>query len=164
MKNIFIIAAFLMLTVVSCNKDDEKTDTEKPVIDLSFDGTFPVNGSHLHFGEKAVVKFRLTDNSELGSFSINIHDNFDHHSHSTEEEGGEHHHHHDEDGEGDAFYFSKDYEIPSGQKEYIVNEEIVIPSASDDGDAFKGGDYHFQITVIDKAGWSSFKALEIEIE
>ena len=32
------------------------------------------------------MKVRFTDNAELGSYSINIHNNFDHHSHSTEVE------------------------------------------------------------------------------
>ncbi|MBR4266009.1 MAG: DUF4625 domain-containing protein [Bacteroidales bacterium] len=174
MKKLYIIIITLsMLTFAACSKDDEnEPDTEKPVIDLTMEGTTPQNGTVLHFGEEFTVKFRLTDNQELGSYSLNIHNNFDGHSHSTEEgeeeehhhDEEEHHHHHDGDEEGDAFYMSEDYEIPAGKKEYIVNQTILLPETCEDGDEYAEGNYHFMISVTDQAGFSSFKAFEIKIE
>ncbi|MCR5454100.1 MAG: DUF4625 domain-containing protein [Bacteroidales bacterium] len=166
-----VIAGF-----ASCNDDDEEEnviDTEKPAIDITIEGASPANGATFYFGESIPVKLLLTDNAELGAYNINIHNNFDHHSHSTEEEGEEHEHegeeeegeehHHHEGEDGDAFFYSKDYTITAGSKEFSVDDKIDLPTTCEDGDAYAGGDYHFMITVTDKAGFSTFKALEIKI-
>lgn len=172
MKNIlkltYITLALSTLTFTACNKDDDEIDTEKPTIDISFAKAFPQNGSELHFGESFTLNIRLADNMELGAYSVNIHSNFDHHSHSTEEEEEHHHeegeeHHHHEEGEGDGFFFTQDYAIPAGLKEYNVTNTIEIPAHAPDGDEYQGGDYHFMITVTDKAGFSVFKSVEIHI-
>jgi hypothetical protein len=167
---LIIIAALIMTAFASCNKDDnDSIDTEKPQISASIDGASPANAATFYFGDNLPIKLLLTDNEELGSFSVNIHNNFDHHSHSTEEEEEEHHHkegeeHHHHDGEdGDAFQFTQDYTIPAGSKEYTVDTQIPLPVKSSDGDEYDGGDYHFMLTVTDKAGFSTFKAFEIKI-
>ena len=173
-----IASALIMSAITSCdNDDDNEIDTEKPQINASIDGASPSNAATFYFGDAIPVKLLLTDNAELGSFSVNIHNNFDHHSHSTEEEGEEHHHeegedhdheegeeHHHHDGEdGDAFQFTQDYTIPTGSTQFLVDTSITLPAKSDDGDEYEGGDYHFMITVTDKAGFSTFKAFEIKI-
>ena len=171
LKLTYITLALSTLTFTACNKDEDEIDTEKPTIDISFVGAYPQNGTELYFGESFTLNIRLADNFELGAYSVNIHSNFDHHSHSTEEEEDEHHHeegeheHHHHDGEeGDGFYFSQDYTIPSGLKEYTANNTIEIPAHAPDGDEYQAGDYHFMITVTDKAGFSVFKSVEIEIK
>jgi len=165
-----IASALIMLAITSCDKDDDKDiDTEKPQINASIDGASPANATTFYFGEDIPVKMLLTDNAELGSFSVNIHNNFDHHSHSTEEEGEEHHdeegeeHHHHEGEDGDAFQFTQDYTIPAGSTQFLIDTKIALPVKSDDGDEYEGGDYHFMITVTDKAGFSNIKAFEIKI-
>ena len=165
-----IASALIMSAITSCDNDDDKDiDTEKPQINASIDGASPANATTFYFGESISVKLLLTDNAELGSFSVNIHNNFDHHSHSTEEEGEEHDHeegeeHHHHDGEdGDAFQFTQDYTIPAGSTQFLIDTKITLPVKSDDGDEYEGGDYHFMITVTDKAGFSTFKAFEIKI-
>lgn len=165
-----IAAAIIIAAVSSCNKDDDKTiDIEKPDIDISMNDASPANKATFYFGEGIPLKFLLSDNEELGSYSINIHSNFDHHSHSTEEEGEEQHHeeseeHHHENGDdGEAYYFTLDFTIPDSRKEFLVDTKIDLQAQSDDGDKYEGGDYHFMITVTDKAGFSTFKALEIKI-
>ena len=164
-----IASALIMLAITSCDKDDDKDiDTEKPQIIANIDGASPANAATFYFGESIPVKLLLTDNAELGSFSVNIHNNFDHHSHSTEEEEEEHHHeeeeHHHHDGEeGDAFQFTQDYTIPAGSTNFLIDTTIPLPVKSDDGDEYAGGDYHFMINVTDKAGFSNIKAFEIKI-
>ena len=166
-----IASALIMSAITSCDNDDDKTiDTEKPQINAPIDGASPANAATFYFGESIPVKLLLTDNEELGSFSVNIHNNFDHHSHSTEEEGEEHHdhvegeeHHHHEGEDGDAFQFTQDYTIPAGSTQFLIDTKIALPVKSDDGDEYEGGDYHFMITVTDKAGFSIFKAFEIKI-
>lgn len=78
--SIIIMAGIILFN--SCKKDD--IDKEKPVIDLTIQDAFPVNCDTLYFVASFTMKVRFTDNVELGSFSIEIHQNFDHHSHSME--------------------------------------------------------------------------------
>jgi hypothetical protein len=81
--SISIIFMYIPLLFISCEKDEE-ADTVKPGIDLSIQDAFPVNCDTLYFGESFELKMLFSDNAELGSYSIEIHHNFDHHSHSTE--------------------------------------------------------------------------------
>lgn len=158
-KKIFTVcaAALVLCGAMSCNKDEE--DTEKPVF-INTDAT-PVEGGKYLPGGKIIVHQTFSDNEELGSFNIEIHNNFDHHSHSTEtsksiskHEGHDHEH-------GDvenAWVFNQDYEIPAGKKLYTADLEIQIP------ETIAEGDYHFMIRVTDKAGWQEIKAVSLEIE
>ena len=142
----------------SCEKKDE-IDKVKPVIDLSIQNAFPVNCDTLYFGESFELKVLFTDNAELGSYSIDIHNNFDHHSHSTEVTECS------LDPIKDPinpFLFIEDYNIPAGQSDYQTNMSISIPSSNGNGD-YDEGDYHFFISLTDKEGWSSQKGLSIKM-
>lgn len=163
-----IASALIMSTFGSCDNDDDKDiDTEKPQINANIDGASPANAATFYFGDAIPVKLLLTDNAELGSFSVNIHNNFDHHSHSTEGDADDHHdeeeHHHHDGEDGDAFQFTQDYAIPAGSTNFLIDTTIPLPVTSDDGDKYAGGDYHIMLTVTDKAGFSTFKAFEIKI-
>lgn len=146
-----------MAVSISCNR--EEVDKEKPQIDLTILGAFPINCDTLYFGETFTFKMLFTDNIELGSYSIDIHHNFDHHSHSTEVS----------ECQLDPvkapinpFVFIDDYSIPDGLQEYETSLEITLP----DGDAkgpYDEGDYHFFISLTDKSGWSTQKGLSIKI-
>ncbi|MEE3447749.1 MAG: DUF4625 domain-containing protein [Bacteroidales bacterium] len=152
-------AAVCFCGVMSCNKEDDKNDLEKPVF-VNTDAT-PVEGGKYLPGGKIIVHQTFSDNEELGSFNIEIHNNFDGHSHSTEtsksiskHEGHDHEH-------GDvenAWVFNQDYQIPAGEKQYTADLEIQIP------ETIAEGDYHFMIRVTDKAGWQEIKAVSLEIE
>ncbi|WP_319512474.1 DUF4625 domain-containing protein [uncultured Draconibacterium sp.] len=157
-KNILSILSILLLFVVACS-DESEVDTEKPVIDISFSGAFPVNCDTLYFGEPFVMKMKFSDNVELGAYSINIHNNFDHHSHSTEVTACNP----DPDKDPVNPYVSiDDYSIPEGSMEYETNLTVSIPE--DDGTAwYDDGDYHFFISLTDKEGWSAQKGLSIKI-
>jgi hypothetical protein len=160
MKSFKLLAGFIILSLffVSCEKDEE-IDTEKPVIDLTIPDAFPVNCDTLYFGESMVLKVVFSDNVELGSYSIDIHNNFDHHSHSTEVI----------ECNLDPiktpvnpFLFIEDFDLPAGLQEYATNRSISIPSGNGDG-LFDEGDYHFFISLTDKEGWSTQKGLSIKI-
>lgn len=144
--------------IISCEKD-KNIDTEKPQIDNSFSDAFPMNCDTIYFGESFNLMILLTDNMELGSFSIGIHNNFDHHSHSTEVT------------ECildpikdpiNPFLFIEDYNIPAGQSNYHTNISISLPSGNGNG-VYDEGDYHFFISLTDKEGWSNQKGLSIKI-
>lgn len=144
-----------LLLMFACQKDDGPViDTEYPVIDISAAAAFPKQCSNIERGQKVVFKARFSDNVELGSFSLDIHHNFDHHSHSTEVQ--------DCDLDAvktpvDPYLFIKNYDIPAGQKTYEAMAELTVPAGADPGD------YHFLIRLTDKEGWQSLKGLSIKI-
>jgi len=145
----------------SCEKD-EKIDTEKPLIDLTIQGTFPLNCDTMYFGETFQVRVLLADNTELGSknaFSIDIHHNFDHHSHSTEVTECSLDPIKDPT---NPFLFIEDYDIPEGLNSYETNLSVSVPSGNANG-LFDDGDYHFFISLTDKEGWSVQKGLSIKM-
>ena len=144
----------------SCEK--EEIDKQKPEIDLSIEGAFPVNCDTLYFGETFAFKILFKDNAELGSakaFSIDVHNNFDHHSHSTEVTECSFD---PVKSPVNVFTFIVDYDIPEGLKEYETNLSISIPPGNDNGQ-FDEGDYHFFISLTDKEGWSAQKGLSVKI-
>lgn len=158
-KKIYVLAVFVSLVLsFSCKK--EKVDKTQPEISLSFQDAFPVNCDTLYFGEAFVLKAMFSDDFELGSYSIDIHHNFDHHSHSTEIT----------ECSLDSIHmpplqpylYIQDYQIPEGLKEYETGLEIFIP-ASGDARLFEAGDYHFLLQLTDKAGWTSRKGLSIKM-
>ncbi len=154
------IIPFLCVLILfsSCGKDKE-IDTDKPFIDISFPEAFPKNCDTIYFGESLNLRILLTDNSELGTFSIDIHHNFDHHSHSTEVTEC------NSDPVKDPvnpFIYIKDFDIPAGLKEHETNLSITIPSGDGNG-IYDEGDYHFFISLTDKEGWSAQKGLSIKM-
>jgi hypothetical protein len=153
-----LLLLVLFTGVISCNKEKD-IDTEKPSINIDFTGSFPVNCDTLYFGEAFNLKAKFTDNVELGSFSIGIHHNFDHHSHTTEVTECS------LDPVKDpvnAFTFIEDYEIAAGLGAYATDVEIAIPSGDANG-SFDEGDYHFFISLTDHEGWSNQKGLSIKM-
>ena len=157
-KNSIILLGFLFFLLGSCEKDND-IDTEKPSIDISFADAFPVNCGTIYFGESFELKVLFSDNAELGSYSIDIHNNFDHHSHSTEVTACS---------LGSVkepvnpYVFIDDYSIASGLKEYQTSLSISVP-AGDNAGMYDEGDYHFFISLTDKEGWSAQKGLSIKM-
>ena len=153
-----IISLLLLMLFNSCKKD-QNIDKQKPEIDLSIQDAFPLNCDTLYFDETFIFRALFTDNIELGSFSIGIHHNFDHHSHSTEVTNCV------PDPKKipvNPFVFIQDYSIPKGSKEYETNQSVNIISANAKG-SFDEGDYHFFISLTDKEGWSAHKGLSIKM-
>ncbi len=148
---------FLLIGLVSCDKGKD-IDNEKPAINNNVTGSFPVNCDTLYFGESFTMKVRFTDNAELGSYSINIHNNFDHHSHSTEVEECNM----DPVKEPvNPYVFIQDYDIPAGLSEYVT--DLTIPVPSDCCGLYDEGDYHFFISLTDAEGWSAQKGLSVKM-
>lgn len=157
MKALRILSYLLLVTlIVSCSND---IDDEKPTLDLSGPNAFPVNCDTIYFDEVFHFSALLSDNVELGSYSISVHNNFDHHSHTTEIS----------ECEMDSikvpvnpFSYIQDFSIPAGSDSYQTNDAITFASANDAG-AYEAGDYHFWISVTDAQGWSAQKGLSVKI-
>lgn len=156
MKKPKILVAVLisMLALASCSSDNNEIDTEYPVIDITASNAFPIQCSEITRGQKITFRAKFTDNAALGSYSLDIHHNFDHHTHSTEVSNCT----------ADPIkkpvnplLYINSVTIPDGQKSYEAVQEITIPTDIDPGD------YHFMIRLTDKEGWQTIKGLSIKI-
>lgn len=160
MKNIKYLVGIILLSIFpgSCGKD-EHIDKEKPSIVLNMEDAFPLNCDTLYFGEVFELKVLFSDNAQLGSFSIDIHHNFDHHSHSTEMSSCSFS---PVKAPVNPFTLIRDYSIPGDSKEYRTNLPIDVPYGNTNG-LFDEGDYHLFISLTDKEGWSAQKGLSIKM-
>jgi hypothetical protein len=148
-----IIAGCMLMLFSMCAKEDDK-DTEYPVIDVSSPGAAPQNCDTVYRGQTFATKAFFSDNEELGAYSIDIHENFDHHTHSADIEEC------DLDPIKDPvnpFKYIDSFDIPAGSKEYSMSQDIFIPADVDPGD------YHFMIRLTDRAGWQSLYGLSIKV-
>lgn len=150
MKNIkfllFYILIFTVFIVSSCEK--EKVDTEKPVITISG----PEENEVLYIGSEIHFEVDFSDDVQLKSYKVDIHSNFDGHSHKCSSKE-----------DSIAFSFQKSWNFDEGLKQsHIHHHEIVIP---DEIDAKKvaQGDYHFMIYCTDVAGNESWIAIDVKI-
>ncbi|MFR8836740.1 MULTISPECIES: DUF4625 domain-containing protein [Bacteroides] len=143
MKTKIYFTAILVISVLaffSCDKED--SDTTKPVIDLHE----PAEGQALLIGSKKGVHFEmdLSDNIMLKSYKIDIHNNFDHHSHGrTRAEGGI------------PFVFNRSYDVSNKKNVHIHHHDIVIPADA------TPGDYHLMVYCTDAAGNETYIARNI---
>jgi hypothetical protein len=149
---ILVLAA---ITFTSCEKNEPEIDTEYPVINSDAAGTFPVQCSVVKRGEKFTFKSTFSDNAQLGSYSLDIHHNFDHHTHSTEVS----------DCNTDPvmkpvnpFLLIKSFDIPANQQRFEASQQIDVPADIDPGD------YHFMIRLTDKEGWQTIRGISIKIQ
>jgi hypothetical protein len=145
----------IMLTLAACDKDEPAIDTEYPVIEAEAPGTFPVQCSTLKRGEALAFKATFSDNIALGSYSLDIHHNFDHHTHSTEVS----------DCNMDPvkkpvnpFLLIKSFDIDQNQQRLEASQTIQVPADIDPGD------YHFMIRLTDKEGWQTIRGISIKIQ
>ena len=157
--SVLLTACFaIVLSFVSCSEDEE-VDTEKPIINVEYAKAFPSYCDTIYFGEAFNFKASYSDNVELGGYSIDIHNDFDHHIHAYKIEKC-----HLAPVKKPVNPFSKieGYEIPTGVKEHEVNLSISIPASNDSGQ-FDEGDYCFHIYLTDKEGWSTPFAVSIKM-
>ena len=163
-----VMALFTVFThsFTACNKDDEaQKDMQQPVISDEGIVANPVNCQQYHAGDIIPFHYVMTDNQELGAYSIEIHNNFDHHSHSTEADDHDHEsgecndndEHEHEHSEGQAWVYIQDFTIPAGLLRYEARHDIQIPAG------VAPGDYHFMIRLTDRAGWQQLHAVAVKI-
>lgn len=148
------LAVFVSILFTRCSKDKTQVDTIYPEIGLSIAGAFPQQCSSIKRGQTFTFKARFSDNVELGSYSLDVHHNFDHHSHSTEVEECELE---AKKAPVKPYLFIKDYPLTAGLQEYVATTEISVPADVDPGD------YHFMVRLTDKEGWQTLRGISIKI-
>ncbi|MFV0586359.1 DUF4625 domain-containing protein [Bacteroides reticulotermitis] len=146
MKTKFYIPMICLLAVcsftfLSCDSDDDSNDTTKPLIDL----LEPEEGQELKIGAETGVHFEmdLSDDVMLKSYKIEIHNNFDHHSHSRAVD------------ETVAFSFNKTYDLTGQKTAHVHHHDIIIPANA------TPGDYHLMVYCTDAAGNETYVARNI---
>lgn len=144
----------IALSVFAGSCDEQLKDEEIPQIDMSGADAFPGNCAQVRRGESFTFKAVFTDNQELGSYSITLHHNFDHHTHSTS----------GTDCAMDPvkqavnpFLKVSEYTIAPGSTRHAAEVVVDIPSGIDTGD------YHFMVRLTDRAGWQTFRGISIKI-
>jgi hypothetical protein len=151
-KILALLTITIFLTVYSCTK--EEIDDVKPTIDSGFDGAYPGPCDTLRKGKEAIFTIKFTDNIELGSYSIDIHNNFDQHSHSTSVESCQLN---SKKKAIKPWTYIKSYQIPEGLKEFTATGNILVPADIDPGD------YHFLYKLTDKSGWQTINGFSIKV-
>ncbi len=148
----FFYFLFIGLLISSCSSDDK--DEEKPTISVNYNGGFPQGCVLLAKGETYNFRAKVTDNMALASYSIDIHNNFDHHTHD------------DQVTECDLedikqainpLIFIENYSIEDNLTSYEINIPITIPRDID------AGDYHSAYSVTDQTGWQARTSIDIKI-
>jgi hypothetical protein len=146
---------FLLVPLIfsgSCQKAEN--DETYPVIDMAGIQQFPHDCDTLFIGEFFAFRAKFSDNKELGAYSIDIHQNFNHHSHSSS-----------------AVQCSLDpvktpvnpyllireYAIPAGSLAYQSQDSVFIPSGVDPGD------YHMLVRLTDRAGWQTIRGISVKL-
>ncbi len=156
MKRIYYLLVPLLCALCACSGSDaDSKDMEKPVI--SSDGIVanPIECQVYHRGESIPFQYLFTDNVELGYYNIEIHNNFNHHTHSgsaiecplepAKKAGSK------------AWVYNQDFKIPAGLREYVATTDIPIPSDAETGD------YHFMVRLTDAASSQAVFAVAIKV-
>ena len=147
----FLLGLFV-LALVSCTKTE--IDEEKPTITVNYAGGFPQTCENLGLGQSYTIKAKVADNLELASYSIEMHHNFDHHTHD------------DQAGEcileeqkspTNPFVFSTNGRIPQGSTNYELDIDLIIPDGADTGD------YHLALSITDVTGWQARTSVDVKI-
>lgn len=151
----YFYLVLLGLLIVSCSSDDSiDKDEEKPTITINYTGGFPQSCTELQKGQTYNFKAKVADNKALASYSLDIHHNFDHHTH--DDQGAQC----DLDPIKQAInplIYMENYSIEGGPTTYEINVSLTIPNDIDTGD------YHCQFSVIDQTGWQSRTSIDIKI-
>ncbi len=150
----FYILSFIILFSACSDDDSVDKDEEKPTITINYSNGFPQACEQLVKGETYTFKAKVTDNKALAAYSLDIHNNFDHHTH--DDQGVQC----DLDPTKNAvnpLIYMENYAIEGGLTTYEISISLTIPNDVDTGD------YHCSYSVTDETGWQSRTSVDIKI-
>jgi len=149
MRNIKLLYIFLVVSfiVASCSRSsNDPVDTEKPTIVICE----PINNAHFHPGEMIHVNFDLADNVGLGSWKIDIHWAGDGHGKegvaSTQDSNTP-----------NRWHFTLSEGDILNQRNAHIHKHIDIPAG------IEGGNHHFCVYALDKAGNQAISCVDIDM-
>ncbi len=147
-----------IMVCIGCAKD---VDTEglQPKIDI----VSPVFCDTIYFDEPSAFIFKITDpgGDGLGNLSMDVHHNFNHHTHGD-------HLTCDMDHMKEPFYPYENvwiFSLPEDEAEYVLETEITIPSSAEgkENTYHDPGDYHFHIYITNINGYQTFTTLDFKL-
>lgn len=141
-----IIALGAFFSLASCSSDDNNVDTVRPNLNL----IAPAEGAVLVAGQDVHFDMEVSDNVMLGSYKIDIHNNFDNHNHpsSVSLKAAE---------PTVDFVFNRVWALDGQKNADIHHHEIIIPANA------TPGKYHFVVYLLDAAGNETKEARNITI-
>ena len=155
MSLMMALACVVTLSVSSCSStDDDEKDMQQPVITDQGITANPIDCQVYQRGETIPFHYVFTDDRELGNFNIEIHNDFEHHTHSGSAVECESD---DKKDPVNPWVYNRDFTIPAAQRSYDARIDIPIPADIDPGE------YHFMVRLTDKEGWQQLKAVAIRI-
>ncbi|MCH4823877.1 DUF4625 domain-containing protein [Gramella lutea] len=138
-----ILLVLLTVTVfTACSDDDDALDSEKPTIMMSE----PEDGEEFEIGGELHFDIDLTDNQGLASYKVDIHNNFDGHTHSVAKQQEE-----------ELWSYQETFQIAGNPTSFEAHEHIDIP------EGIAEGEYHLGVVVVDAAGNQEEAFVEIMI-
>ena len=155
LRPIYLFYSLLLLFVVSCSSsDDTEIDEEKPTITINYTDGFPQACEILERGQTYIFKALATDNVALAAYSLDLHHNFDHHTHDDQDAECELD---DIKSAVNPLIYMENFSIENGGQSYELSITIDIPNDIDTGD------YHCSYSVTDETGWQSRTSIDIKI-
>lgn len=152
---LYFCAALAVILMVACEEKEETKDNIPPAIGGADSWVNPINCAVYRLGETLHVRYELTDNVELGKYSIEVYNNFQPSNRAAAEVKCQH------EPQTATVYpwaFVDNGTIPAGQTKYVLDKTYDIPTDRDEGD------YCLKINVSDKAGKQSEKIIEFKIK
>lgn len=149
-----LLLSMLFIATSCSSSDDDSRDTTKPTITINYAGGFPQACAELERGQTYTFKAQVTDNVALAAYSIDIHHNFDHHTH--DDQLGDCDFHEDKVAVNPLLVL-ENYSISGDLQTYEISIDIDIPNNIDTGD------YHCSYSVTDQTGWQSQTSVDIKI-
>lgn len=153
-----IITAFGMLLFNSCAKDED-TEMLQPKAEI----ISPMACDTIYFDEVYKYSFKIKDPGDagLGSLSMDIHHNFNHHAHGD-------HFSCEMDPIKEPFYPYENvwiFSLPDDRSEYLFETEITIPSKvqGKENSYHDYGDYHYHIYITNNQGYQTFFTLDLKL-
>ena len=143
--SITLLSCLALATAFTGCKEEPKNqpivDTTKPVIEL----IEPEDNDALRIGDEHGVHFemKLSDNDLVKSYKIDVHNNFDGHSHTRDLRHG--------DDQTKPFSFNKEYTV-NQRNAHIHHHDIKIPADA------TPGEYHLLVYCVDRSGNESMVA------
>ena len=152
----FYLPLMLLCALSACSSSEENKPKDMTTPEISAEGivAIPIDCEVFRRGEVIPFNYLFKDDVELGAYNIEIHNNFDHHTHSTTAA----------ECPMDAqkapqkpWIYNQDFDIDPGQRIWDARQDIAIPADID------AGNYHFMVRLTDAAGWQQLHAVAIKI-
>ncbi len=152
-KNILKISALLFgaffISITACDSDNDDFDTDAPTLSVDF----PRPCDTVYLGEEMRFKASFADNEAVKSYKLNMHHNFDHHTHGDHEEIC----HMDEIKTANK-PFLKNWVVNLSEGESITTDtSFTIPKGYDEGD------YHVLLYITDINGNQGWTGISVKL-